>query len=600
MSNKFRSKILLIASLWLSSMVAVTTFTACSDSNDDEPGAVDSQSTGISNPGWDGDVVLAAKGQTYNITFSAAADWTIDNKADWLTLSTTSGKAGNAVVMATAKANDANENRETFLTVRVNGYKQPTTIKVVQAYEEGETPTGVNAWVRNYMESHYLWNEPIPALKISNALTAEQYLDAILKGVDANDHLNREDGHWADGKREYFYSWIEANAARSRAAGEQVTGSGVMYMDATLLDQNNSVGLIVSIVCPGSPAAQAGLYRGVLITAVNGTRINTSNYSTMGEKVYDGNVTITWNKVTFDDEGYGSVEPQGDLKLNRATFNDVSVYMSKILELNNGTKVGYMLYNSFDYGYDTQLINAFTKYKEEGITELILDLRYNPGGHVISSLLMGTLIAGQQHKGEIYGRSVYNATRMQTTSPGEYKLGVATTPEMPNGYDKITEGLATCIGLNRIYVICSENTASASELVINGLRGVGVDVRLIGTTTNGKNCGMEGIEKTFGNYTYSLYPITFYIENAKGFKDYADGFTPDVDFDDSDQYPGDFGTTDDPYTLFALYWIANGTKPSFNTANSRALSSQFGRHLTLNDSPISKRHIKGAMMLPRE
>lgn len=600
MSNKFKSKILLFASLWLSSIAAVTTFTACSDSNDDEPGAVDPQSTGISNAGWGGDVVLAEKGQTYNITFTAAADWTITNNADWLTLSSTSGKAGNAVVMATAKANETDQTRETFLTIQVKGYKS-TSVKVVQAVEEGETATGVNAWIRSYMESHYLWNEPIPKLKISNSLNAERYLDAILTGVDAIDHLNHDDGHWANGKREYFYSWVESNAARSRAVGEQATGSGVMYMDATLIDNYNSVGLIVSIVCPGSPAAEAGLYRGVLITAVNGAQITTANYEAMADKVFDGNVTITWNKVSFDDEGNGSVIPQGNLQLNRATFNDVSVYMSKILEFENGPKIGYMLYNTFDYGYDNQLINAFKKYKEEGIDELILDLRYNNGGHVISSLLMGTLIAGQQHKGEIYGRATYNATRMQTTSPGEYKLGVAATPEIPEGYDKITEGLATCIGLDRVYIICSENTVSASELVINGLRGVDVDVRLIGTTTNGKNCGMEGIEKTFGNLTYSLYPITFYIENAKGFKDYSDGFTPDVNYDDSDQYPGDFGTTDDPYSYFALYWIVTGNKPSFSATNSRSIASQFGRHLTLKgNSPISKRRIQGAMMLPRE
>ncbi|MDE5799847.1 MAG: hypothetical protein K2H74_02350, partial [Paramuribaculum sp.] len=373
------------------------------------------------------------------------------------------------------------------------------------------------------------------------------------------------------------------------------------YMDATLLTETGpEVGLIVSIVCPGSPAAQAGLTRGVLITAVNGITVNTNNYTTMGENVYDGNVTITYHPTTFDSEGFLQIGDATNLKLNRATFNDVSVYMSKILEFENGPKIGYMLYNSFDYGYDTQLINAFKKYKEEGITELILDLRYNPGGHVISSLLMGTLIAGQQHKGEIYGRSIYNATRMQTTSPGEYKLGVAATPEIPEGYDPITEGLATCIGLSTIYVICSENTASASELVINGLRGVGVDVRLIGTTTNGKNCGMESIEKTFGGYTYTLCPITFYIENAKGFKDYADGFTPDVEEDDSVYYPGDFGTVYDTYTYYALSWIVNGTKPNPNTRSATSRATNRFTRLPFNNERINQRRLKGAIMLPTE
>ncbi|MDE6782809.1 MAG: hypothetical protein K2J17_03700, partial [Paramuribaculum sp.] len=374
--------------------------------------------------------------------------------------------------MATAKANNTDENREGVITLRVKGYPQ-TTIKFIQPFSEGEEATGVNAWVRNYMESHYLWNEPIPSLRISNSLNASQYLNAILAGVDANDHLNHDDGHWVGGKREYYYSWIEASAARSRA-GEQVLGSGVMYMEPTYISQDNySVGLIVSLVCPGSPAAEAGLYRGALITAVDGASINVNNYEDMGEKVYDGNCTISWSEVTFDADVYPTITSKGTLNLKQSRFNDVSVYMSKVLEFDNGPKVAYMLYNSFDYAYDNQLITAFSKYKEMGITDLILDLRYNPGGHVISSLLMGTLIAGQQHKGEIYGRSVYNATRMQTTAPGDYKLGDPVTPEMPNGYDKITEGLANCVGLTTVYVICSETTASASELVINGLRGVG-------------------------------------------------------------------------------------------------------------------------------
>lgn len=601
MSNKFTSKILLIASLWLSSMAAVTTFTACSDDSD-EPGATDVQSTGVTNPNWDGNVELAPKGSTANITFTAAGDWTIVNNSDWLTLSQTSGKAGNAVVMATAKANDGDNLRETFLTINVKGYSKATTIKIVQDIDGG-TATGVNAWIRDYMESHYLWNEPIPSLKISNSLNAEQYLNAILDGVDAQGHLNHDDGHWTGGKRDYYYSWVEATNARSRAVAEQATGSGIMYMDATRLSQyGNEVGLIASIVCPGSPAAQLGMRRGSLVTAINGMPITSTNYVQMADKLYDGDVTITWEQVTFDSEGYIQRASQGDTKLGRATFNDPSVYVSKILEFDNGPKVGYMLYNAFDYGYDNQLINAFKTYKEAGITDLVLDLRYNSGGHVISSLLMGTLIAGQQNKGKVYGRSVYNATRLQTTSPGEYKLGEAVTPEMPNGYDKITEGLQSCVNLKTIYIICSEFTASASELVINGLRGVDVDVRLVGLPTNGKNCGMEGIEKTFGNLTYSLYPITFYIENAKGFKDYSDGFIPDVNYDDSPFYPGDFGSTNDIYSLLSFMWIVNGTKPDPNAlfgTNSRATVNRFTR-VPLANNRINQRRVKGAMMLPKE
>ena len=180
MNHRLFSKVLLLASLWLSGMAAVTTFTACSDSNDDEPGSVNTENAGITNPSWNGEVLLGAQGQTYNLSFTAAADWTIENQSDWLVLSTLSGKAGNAVVMVTAKANNTESDRDAAIVIRVKGYQQ-TTVKFSQPVSEGEEATGVNAWVRNYMTSHYLWNEPIPTLKISNSLTAAQYLDAILK-----------------------------------------------------------------------------------------------------------------------------------------------------------------------------------------------------------------------------------------------------------------------------------------------------------------------------------------------------------------------------------------------------------------------------------
>lgn len=75
-------------------------------------------------------------------------------------------------------------------------------------------------------------------------------------------------------------------------------------------------------------------------------------------------------------------------------------------------------------------------------------------------------------------------------------------------------------------------------MVINGLRGLDIEVNLIGQTTNGKNVGMEGVMRSFYNHEFLLYPVTFYVENAKGFRDYSTGFVPDVEIDDSAIYPG--------------------------------------------------------------
>ena len=111
------------------------------------------------------------------------------------------------------------------------------------------------------------------------------------------------------------------------------------------------------------------------------------------------------------------------------------------------------------------------------------------------------------------------------------------------------------MGLKKIYVLVSQTTASASEMVINGLRGLDIEVNLIGQTTNGKNVGMEGVMRSFYNHEFLLYPVTFYVENAKGFRDYSTGFVPDVEIDDSAIYPGEFGTMEDQLGYIALVWI---------------------------------------------
>lgn len=87
------------------------------------------------------------------------------------------------------------------------------------------------------------------------------------------------------------------------------------------------------------------------------------------------------------------------------------------------------------------------------------------------------------------------------------------------------------LGLNRLYVIASESTASASEMIIMGLRGLDVPVTIVGTRTEGKNCGMDVMKRTIGGYEYTFAPITFLIYNAKGDNDYSNGIEADADME---------------------------------------------------------------------
>uniref|UniRef100_UPI003FEFB8B8 S41 family peptidase n=1 Tax=Alistipes putredinis TaxID=28117 RepID=UPI003FEFB8B8 len=283
-------------------------------------------------------------------------------------------------------------------------------------------------------------------------------------------------------------------------------------------------------------------------------------------QVYDGAVDVTVNSVTWTDNGTTPVlTPKGNVQLGSATFTSPAIYMDKVVEIEESDKkAGYLLYMGFDVDYDEELIAAFDRFRAQNVTDLILDLRYNNGGDVLSSTVLGTLIAGEAYKGQLYAHMTFNEDRTEAGESGDYKIGVKETFE--SVYEPIERALQHALGLKKIYVLVSETTASASEMVINGLRGLDIEVNLIGMPTNGKNVGMEGVVRSFHNYDFLLFPVSFYIENAKGFRDYSDGFTPDVQIDDSAIYPGEFGTMMDQLGYLALQWIKTDNKPQLPSA----------------------------------
>lgn len=260
-------------------------------------------------------------------------------------------------------------------------------------------------------------------------------------------------------------------------------------------------------------------------------------------------------------------------------------------------KVGYLLYMGFNIDYDDELMAAFERFRQQNVTDLILDLRYNNGGDVLSSAVLGTLVAGNDYKGQVYAHTTFNEDRTEAGEGGDYKIGVKETVERI--YEPLETALQHAVGLKKIYVLVSQTTASASEMVINGLRGLDIEVNLIGQTTNGKNVGMEGVMRSFYNHEFLLYPVTFYVENAKGFRDYSTGFVPDVEIDDSAIYPGEFGTMEDQLGYIALVWIKSGKKPELQASSlTRGGGSPMKPFGDLWDiRPI--RPMGGAVMRPR-
>lgn len=423
--------------------------------------------------------------------------------------------------------------------------------------------TEADRWIYAYMEKNYLWNEPLPHLDPDFTKEPKVFLWTLLEGVASFDNLNHDDGHWTDGKRDYYYSGIEVrdDDGSSRSLRAPTEGSGIMYLRRAMLGQDRQQGLAVMTVAPGTEAAKAGLRRSDFIYEVGGKPVSEIGYDAALEAVYAGDVSIT--VANFDRSGSRpALTNRRTLRLGRSTFTDPAIYFSTVIDSYPGHRIGYIHYNVFDSDFDNQLIGIFADFKARGITDLILDLRYNGGGHVSAAAVMATLIAGAPHFDEVIVETRFNAARRAAGETGFYRIGNPAVPEGNHNHTPMRTALTAATPLTEVYVLTSASTASASELLINGLRGIGVKVHTVGTATNGKNCGMETVSRSYGGSLYILRPITFYCLNAAGSCDYADGIAADIPIDDTSVYPGEFASIYDLLSAAAISHIIGQSRAS--------------------------------------
>lgn len=202
---------------------------------------------------------------------------------------------------------------------------------------------------------------------------------------------------------------------------------------------------------------------------------------------------------------------------------------------------------------------------------MILDLRYNGGGHTMSANLIATCIAGTASQGKVFSSLRFNDERMaKLNNKREDELFAYSS--YPNLGTSLSAG---SLNLPRVYCLVGNGTASASELVINSLEGIDLDVILIGEKTTGKNVGMEYEEYTVRNNTYRVVPITFQSYNAKGLSDYEKGFEPDILMDETNPYNEqgvfyihkDYGNNEEPLYAKAIELIT-GTNPAPQTRSA--------------------------------
>lgn len=257
--------------------------------------------------------------------------------------------------------------------------------------------------------------------------------------------------------------------------------------------------LRVRAVEENSPAGKAGIRRGWRIRKINSsTNITYNNADFIVQNVYYSPTTV------FQFE-----KPDGttaDITLNAASYQENPVYLDTVYTV-NAAKVGYLVFNSF-LG-DTTAINnrfaeVFSDFSQKGVTDVIVDLRYNGGGYVSVQDKLANYLVKSSANGDVMMNQAFN---------DKYSMYNSTTK-----FEKLGN-----LNLNRIFFIVSENTASASELLINNLKPY-MDVKIVGPSASyGKPVGYFNIP--VGDWY--IFPVSFRSTNKNNSGNYFDGFIPE-------------------------------------------------------------------------
>ena len=360
----------------------------------------------------------------------------------------------------------------------------------------------INRFIKNAMNELYLWYQHMPDIDTRYELDSKEYFDKLLYEEDKWSFITD------DAKAlENSLKGVETSFGYSLAFG-RFSNTGNIYA-------------VVEYVYPNTPAAQAGIKRGDIIVYLNGKDITDKTYTDL---LYAPNVSLTFG---IAGENGISLSPQ-TVQMTAKELNLDPVLITDIIE-HGGKKIGYLFYAQYIGNYNTRLDDAFGFFMDEGITDLVVDLRYNPGGGVDAARHFCSAIAPV---------NVVNEEKVLITFQWNDKL--QRELERLNNVENLRilfkRSVPTKLGLNKVYFLTGRGTASASELSITGLKPY-MNVVTIGGTTYGKYTASNTFKpkdfydnpedyKDFANW--AIQPIIARFANSVGVTDFKDGFAPDI------------------------------------------------------------------------
>jgi carboxyl-terminal processing protease len=409
----------------------------------------------------------------------------------------------------------------------------------------------VNDFVWKGLNLYYLWQADVPNLadnKFPNQAALNNFLKDYSKPEDLFESLlYKPDSRFSAAEAVDRFSWIVDDYLELEGQLQGTTNNNGVEFQLSLKSSGSSevIGWVKYII-PNSNASTKDIKRGDIFYAVNGTQLTVSNYQSL---LFGSNNDYTLNMANLNG---GAFTPNGkSVALTKTVLSENPILVNKVI-VSGSKKIGYLMYNGFYANFDTQLNDAFGILKSQGITDLVLDLRYNSGGSVDTATRLASMITGA-FKGQLFAKQQWNdkiESYFDANDPESLKNLFT---------DKIGTTPINSLNMTKVYIITSGASASASELVINGLKPY-INVVQIGDVTAGKNVGSVTLydSPTFGkddrnpNHRYAMQPLVLKIVNAAGFGDYQNGLTPDFTLKESLSTIGVLGDPTEPLLSLAI------------------------------------------------
>lgn len=380
-----------------------------------------------------------------------------------------------------------------------------------------DTDVPVYDFVWKGMNLYYLWKDQVPALS-DNRFSNQGDLNNYLQSFSSPEDLFNSLLYKKDDVDKWSIIFSDYRVLENALQGV-IKSNGIEYGVRAVPNSDTEVYGYVKYVMPNSDASAKPIQRGDLFRSVNGIDMNRDNYLNLLSQD-----TYTLGMVEFID---GTLTPTGEqVTLTKTEYAENPVYKVSV-HVQGAHKIGYLMYNGFYSNYNNQLNAAFGELAGQGITDLVLDLRYNGGGSVRTATYLASMITGQ-FNGQLFSKQQWNS-KIQA-----HYESVAPQTLRENFQSQLNNGTTiNSLNLNKVYILTTSNTASASELLINCLRPY-IDVITIGDTTTGKNVGSVtlydsddfGANGRSSEHTYAMQPIVLKTVNKNDFGDYNNGITP--------------------------------------------------------------------------